>query len=39
MIDETIEAGARQHKACEVVGITPRTLQNWRKRPGQGDQR
>ena len=39
MIDETIEAGARQHKACEVVGITPRTLQNWRKRPGQGDLR
>ena len=39
MIDEAIEAGARQHKACEVVGITPRTLQNWRKRPGQGDQR
>ena len=34
-----IEAGARQHKACEVVGITPQTLQNWRKRPGQGDQR
>ncbi len=23
--------GARQLKACEMVGITPRTLQNWRK--------
>ena len=39
MIDEAVQAGARQHKACEVVGISPRTLQNWRKRPGEGDLR
>ncbi len=31
-IDSITEAqnnGARQHKACEVIGITSRTLQNW----------
>lgn len=30
--------GARQHLACEIVGITSRTLQNWRVR-GLADQR
>ena len=39
MIDEAIAAGARQHKACKVVGLSVRTIQNWRKRPGQGDLR
>jgi putative transposase len=39
MINEAIAAGARQHKACEVVGLSVRTIQNWRKRPGQGDLR
>ncbi len=24
-------AGARYHKACELLGITPRTLQRWRQ--------
>lgn len=39
MIDEAITDGVRQHKACKVVGISVRTIQNWRKRPGQGDLR
>lgn len=39
MIDEAMNSGARQSKACELIGISPRTLQNWRKRPGQGDLR
>ena len=39
MIDEAVSAGARQFKACEVLGLSVRTIQNWRKRPGQGDLR
>ena len=30
LIDEAVAAGARQHKACEVVGITGRSLRRWR---------
>jgi putative transposase len=30
-IDEACAAGARQEKACGVVGISPRTLQRWRQ--------
>ena len=30
-ITEAINEGARQREACEVVGITSRTLQHWRK--------
>ena len=37
-VDETVGAGARQSKACEIVGIDPRTLQRWRER-GIGDDR
>ena len=29
MIQEANAAGARLHKACEVVGITVRCLQRW----------
>jgi transposase InsO family protein len=32
-------AGARRHKACEVLGISIRTLQRWKEKPGKGDQR
>jgi putative transposase len=39
MIDEAVSAGARQFKACEVLGLSVRTIQNWRKCPGQGDLR
>ena len=37
-VDETVGAGARQSKACEIVGIDPRTLQRGRDR-GIGDDR
>jgi len=30
-ITEAITSGARQFKACEVVGISERTFQRWRK--------
>lgn len=28
-VDEASNAGARTHKACELLGIAPRTLQRW----------
>ena len=31
LIDEAVTAGARQHKACAVLGITGRTLRRWRR--------
>ncbi len=33
LIDETVQEGARKHKACEILGITLRTLQRWRHQP------
>lgn len=30
-VDETMAAGARQDKACEILDIDPRTLQRWRE--------
>src|SRR5690554_4707675 len=39
LIDEAIQAGARQHKACDVMGISCRTLRRWRKRDTLIDQR
>ena len=30
LIDEACSAGARLHKACEVLGLSPRTVQRWR---------
>lgn len=30
LIDEAIVAGARQQKACETLGLDPRTVQRWR---------
>lgn len=30
LIDEAVRAGARRHKACEVLGISCRTLRRWR---------
>ncbi len=29
LIDEAVQHGARQHLACELVGIAPRTYQRW----------
>ena len=31
-VEEANTAGARSHKACELLGIAPRTLQRWRQR-------
>lgn len=30
LIDEAVAAGARRFRACEVIGLTVRTLQRWR---------
>lgn len=30
LIDETVGAGARQERACEILGLDARTLQRWR---------
>lgn len=38
LINESINQGARQKQACEVVGISSRTLQHWRQ-AGTQDQR
>jgi putative transposase len=37
-IQIAIDNGARQHQSCEVVGISSRTLQNWRA-TGMNDRR
>lgn len=35
LLDEAIRAGARQFKACEVLGLSERTVQRWRQQgPG-----
>lgn len=39
LIDEAVDAGARQAKACELIGLSPRTLQRWQTDPKQGDLR
>lgn len=38
-IDEAVATGARQSRACEIVGIDPRTLQRWKVRGVGDDQR
>ena len=30
LLNESVAAGARQAKACEVLGLSKRTLQRWR---------
>ena len=39
LIDEACTNGARQQKACEVVGISARSLQRWRRYPAGEDGR
>jgi putative transposase len=39
LIDEAVAAGARQAKACEVLGIDSRTIQRWKKQGIGGDRR
>jgi len=34
-----VEHGARLEAACEVLGVSARTLQRWQRRPGTGDKR
>jgi len=31
LCDEAISCGARQHTVCEIMGITPKTIQRWKK--------
>ena len=39
LIDEAVAAGARQARACETIGLSPRTLQRWQRAPQRGDGR
>lgn len=39
MVTEAIAAGARQSRACEIIGLSVRTLQRWNGSPEQGDRR
>lgn len=39
LVKEAVESGARRKKACELLGISLRTLQRWEFEPGRGDQR
>lgn len=39
LIDEAVAAGARRHKACDVLGITDRTLRRWRRAGSLQDRR
>lgn len=39
LLDEAVVAGARQEKACEVLGLDVRTVQRWRAQPDGNDKR
>jgi len=39
LVAEAAENGARRSKACEILGISLRTLQRWQREPERGDQR
>jgi len=39
LIDEAMASGARQSKACEVLELSARTVQRWRKKDGGEDRR
>lgn len=39
LIQEAIDAGARQSAACAIVGITERSLQRWRRETSAGEDR
>jgi len=39
LIDEACESGARLHKACEILGLSPRAVQRWRKSQALEDKR
>jgi len=39
LIDQAREAGARQDKACEVIGISAKTFQRWKQPDNEQDGR
>lgn len=39
LVDEAVAQGCRQAKACDVVGVDPKTYQRWVIKPILGDQR
>lgn len=39
LIEEAVCCGARREAACQVLGLTARTLQRWRQQAGVGDRR
>jgi putative transposase len=39
LLDEAVANGARLRKACEVVNLSPRTVQRWRAQDGGEDKR
>ena len=39
LVREGVETGARRHKACEILGVSVRTLQRWEENPEEGDRR
>ena len=39
LVKEAVESGARKKKACELLGISLRTLERWELEPGKGDGR
>lgn len=39
LIDEATSSGARLDKACDVLGLSARTVQRWREQDGEEDQR
>lgn len=39
LVDDAVGAGARQSRACEVVGLSARTLQRWQRDAHRGDRR
>lgn len=39
LVNEAVAAGARQARACDVVGLSPRTLQRWKTDLHQEDRR
>src|SRR5690606_39504204 len=39
LIDEAVASGARVEKACEVIGISARTLERWRKDDERSEER
>jgi putative transposase len=39
LVDTAIIAGARQSTACDIIGISAKTVQRWRQPTNTGDQR